>query len=221
MKIAILSRNRHLYSTKRLVEACLARGHDVRVINYAKCCYPIPGDHIVGIFNSGRGIVIHREHCNNAIEMQRYPEKYIFVAWADNVTGLFSVELKIEARNHKGIIAEIARILSDCDANIENIQINEEVQCAILFFKIQINNINHLNPIPGICSGCKKGCSGYTFLDEVDGFYVDIVFEANKEGNIDFTECVNLKNEIVLTNKKEQIFMNEKGFEIAINDCPF
>jgi GTP diphosphokinase / guanosine-3',5'-bis(diphosphate) 3'-diphosphatase len=121
------------------------KGTEGMVINYAKCCYPIPGDHIVGIFNSGRGIVIHREHCNNAIEMQRYPEKYIFVAWADNVTGLFSVELKIEANNHKGIIAEIARILSDCDANIENIQINEEVQCAILLFKVQINNINHLN----------------------------------------------------------------------------
>ena len=83
------------------------------------------------------------------------------------------------------------------------------------------NNINHLNPIPGICSVCKKGCSGYTFLDEVDGFYVDMVFEANKEGNFDFTECVNLKNEIVLPNKKEQIFINEKGFDIANNDCPF
>ena len=37
MKIAILSRNRHLYSTKRLVEACLARGHEVRVIDILKC----------------------------------------------------------------------------------------------------------------------------------------------------------------------------------------
>lgn len=89
------------------------------------------------------------------------------------------------------------------------------------FESFRKNNINHLNPIPGICSGCKKGCSGYTFLDEVDGFYVDMVFEANKEGNFDFTECVNLKNEIVLPNKKEQIFINEKGFDIANNDCPF
>ena len=89
------------------------------------------------------------------------------------------------------------------------------------FKSFRKNNINHLNSIPGICSGCKKGCSGYTFLDEVDGFYVDMVFEANKESNFDFTECVNLKNEIVLPNKKEQIFINEKGFDIANNDCPF
>ena len=37
MKIGILSRNRKLYSTKRLVEAAQERGHEVRVIDYLKC----------------------------------------------------------------------------------------------------------------------------------------------------------------------------------------
>jgi hypothetical protein len=58
-------------------------------------------------------------------------------------------------------------------------------------------------------------------LDEVDGFYVDIVFEANKKGDIDFTECVNLKNEIVLPNKNGQIFINEKGLFNEVDGVPF
>ncbi|MGD8567598.1 MAG: 30S ribosomal protein S6--L-glutamate ligase [Gammaproteobacteria bacterium] len=37
MKIAILSRNPKLYSTKRLVEACHHRGHEVRVFDTLKC----------------------------------------------------------------------------------------------------------------------------------------------------------------------------------------
>jgi ribosomal protein S6--L-glutamate ligase len=37
MKIAILSKGPGNYSTKRLREEALARGHEVRVINYAKC----------------------------------------------------------------------------------------------------------------------------------------------------------------------------------------
>jgi ribosomal protein S6--L-glutamate ligase len=37
MKIGILSRNRKLYSTKRLVEAAQSRGHEVRVINHLRC----------------------------------------------------------------------------------------------------------------------------------------------------------------------------------------
>ena len=37
MKIGILSTNRNLYSTKRLVEASKQRGHDVIVINHKQC----------------------------------------------------------------------------------------------------------------------------------------------------------------------------------------
>lgn len=37
MKMAILSRNRKLYSTKRLVEAAEARGHETRVIDHVRC----------------------------------------------------------------------------------------------------------------------------------------------------------------------------------------
>ncbi|HEX4872488.1 MAG TPA: 30S ribosomal protein S6--L-glutamate ligase [Nevskiaceae bacterium] len=37
MKIAILSRNRRLYSTRRLIEAAEARGHEVRVIDVLRC----------------------------------------------------------------------------------------------------------------------------------------------------------------------------------------
>jgi len=89
------------------------------------------------------------------------------------------------------------------------------------FESFRENNINHLNSIPGICSGCKNGCSGYTFLDEVDGFYIDIVIDVNEDGAIDFTECVNLKNEIILPNKKEQIFINEKGLNTNNHEYPF
>jgi ribosomal protein S6--L-glutamate ligase len=37
MKIAVLSRNTNLYSTKRLVEACEMRGHEVEVIDHLRC----------------------------------------------------------------------------------------------------------------------------------------------------------------------------------------
>jgi len=37
LKIGILSRNRNLYSTKSLLEACEKRGHEVRVVDYLRC----------------------------------------------------------------------------------------------------------------------------------------------------------------------------------------
>lgn len=44
MKIAILSKGNANYSTRRLKEEALARGHEVRVINYAKCYVTIERD---------------------------------------------------------------------------------------------------------------------------------------------------------------------------------
>jgi ribosomal protein S6--L-glutamate ligase len=44
VKIAILSRNRALYSTRRLVEAAEARGHSVRVVDVLRCYMNIAPD---------------------------------------------------------------------------------------------------------------------------------------------------------------------------------
>ena len=64
MKIAILSRNIRLYSTRRLVEACKARGHEVRVIDPLRCYMNItshrPGVHYKGEVLEGFDAVIPR-----------------------------------------------------------------------------------------------------------------------------------------------------------------
>ena len=53
MKIAVLSRNKNLYSTRRLVEAAHERGHDVEVIDYVRCYMNI-ASHKPSIFISER-----------------------------------------------------------------------------------------------------------------------------------------------------------------------
>jgi len=64
MKIAILSRNPKLYSTKRLVEAIEQRGHEARVIDVLRCYMNItshrPGIHYKGEELAGFDAVIPR-----------------------------------------------------------------------------------------------------------------------------------------------------------------
>jgi ribosomal protein S6--L-glutamate ligase len=64
MKIAILSRNKSLYSTKRLVEAAEQRGHQVQVIDVLRCYMNItshrPTIHYRGDVLSGFDAVIPR-----------------------------------------------------------------------------------------------------------------------------------------------------------------
>lgn len=89
------------------------------------------------------------------------------------------------------------------------------------FESFKQEKISFLKPIPGSCLGCKKGCSGFTFLDDDSGFYVDLVIESNGGIIVDFTDCVNLKNKILGLNKKEQIFMNDKDLHGTTQEFPF
>lgn len=121
------------------------RGTEGMVVSFAKCCHPIPGDGIVGFLSAGRGIVVHREMCKNVTEMHHTPEKYIFVQWSDRVEGDFQVEIKIDVLNKKGILALLANSLSDCDAHIENVHIDErDSRHHTLVFLVQIQNRAHL-----------------------------------------------------------------------------
>ena len=50
------------------------------VISYGKCCYPIPGDDVMGYLTAGRGVVIHRNNCGNLSNFRKQPEKWIAVS---------------------------------------------------------------------------------------------------------------------------------------------
>ena len=124
------------------------KGTEGMVVSYAKCCRPIPGDPILGFLSAGRGMVIHRENCNNVTEVRRYPEKYVFVQWADEVEGEFQVELRVDVLNKRGVLATLANALSDCDANIENVHVDErDSRHNALLFLVHIANRTHLAQI--------------------------------------------------------------------------
>jgi guanosine-3',5'-bis(diphosphate) 3'-pyrophosphohydrolase len=95
-------------------------------VNFARCCYPIPGDHIVGIVSSEKGVVVHCENCHNSIELSSQPERVVPLSWADNIDRDFSVEMKIEISKQRGIIAVLATRVNGADGSIEKISVEDE-----------------------------------------------------------------------------------------------
>jgi len=121
------------------------RGTEGMVVTYAKCCRPIPGDTIVGFLSAGRGIVVHRESCKNVSEMIKSPEKYILIQWAEKVEGEFQVELRVDVFNKRGVLALLANTLSENDANILNVHIDErDSRHNTITFLLSIRHRNHL-----------------------------------------------------------------------------
>jgi RelA/SpoT family (p)ppGpp synthetase len=101
------------------------KGTEGTVVQYAKCCRPIPGDPILGFLTSGRGIVIHTQNCKNVTEFRKYPEKWIDVQWESGVEGEYPVDLRVDVTNQRGVLATIAAAIAETRANIENITLDE------------------------------------------------------------------------------------------------
>jgi (p)ppGpp synthase/HD superfamily hydrolase len=121
------------------------RGTEGMVVTFPKCCYPLPGDSIVGFLTAGRGIVVHQQHCANVADYRSTPEKWIDVQWAPNVEREFSVELSLDVINRRGTLATIAAAVADADANIEDVTISERNERnSNIRFVINVRDRKHL-----------------------------------------------------------------------------
>jgi len=96
------------------------------MIQFGRCCHPIPGDPILGHLSPGKGLVIHLESCRNLKEIRLNPEKCMPLVWSSVVKGEFSVELKVEITPERGFIAALAARMTEEDATIEHISVDEK-----------------------------------------------------------------------------------------------
>ena len=50
-------------------------------VHFARCCHPLPGDRIVGIITTGKGVTIHTIDCATLESFSDTPERWIDVGW--------------------------------------------------------------------------------------------------------------------------------------------
>ena len=51
--------------------------------HFARCCHPIPGDRIVGIITTGKGVTVHTDECLTLESFSHTPERWIELDWED------------------------------------------------------------------------------------------------------------------------------------------
>ncbi|HEY5643212.1 MAG TPA: bifunctional (p)ppGpp synthetase/guanosine-3',5'-bis(diphosphate) 3'-pyrophosphohydrolase [Woeseiaceae bacterium] len=132
-------------SEKKKRASLVIAGTEGMVVSYAKCCYPIPGDDVMGYLTAGRGVVIHRNNCGNLSNFRKQPEKWITVSWEEKIDREFHTQIQAETRNRTGVLAEVAATIADCGSNIEQVEVlSRHEDCSLLTFLLQVRDRNHL-----------------------------------------------------------------------------
>ena len=130
------------------VASLVIAGTEGMVISYAKCCYPLPGDDVMGYLTAGRGVVIHRNICGNLSNFRKQPEKWIAVSWEKKIDREFTCQIQCETRNRTGVLAEVAATIADSGSNIEQVEvISRHEDVSVLTFLLQVHDRIHLAKI--------------------------------------------------------------------------
>ncbi len=118
-------------------------------IHYAGCCHPIPGDKIVGIVATGKGITIHTMDCDTLENFADSPEKWIDVAWdSSGQDELFVGRLKMSVSHETAALASVANVIAKDEGNIANLKItNRSTDFFELLIDVEVKNARHLSGI--------------------------------------------------------------------------
>ncbi|MCF6768253.1 bifunctional (p)ppGpp synthetase/guanosine-3',5'-bis(diphosphate) 3'-pyrophosphohydrolase [Thiotrichales bacterium 19S11-10] len=108
--------------------ALLVHGNESTNITFAKCCYPIPGDKILGIMIPNQGLEIHHRKCNELKKqkfVKRNPQQIVRADWGDHLNKQFACQLQIESANYTGAIADIATVIGNMGIHIQQVNVEE------------------------------------------------------------------------------------------------
>ena len=117
--------------------------------SFAKCCSPVPGEHIVGVVTRGKGVSVHRIDCPS---LDTVPEERLMkISWKndENPHRTYVTPIRIICVDKQGMLQDILTKVVDCSCNIKSIDANtnKAKKVGIIDIGVEVNGIDNLNTL--------------------------------------------------------------------------
>lgn len=118
-------------------------------MHFAGCCHPLPGDRIVGIITTGKGVTIHTIDCDTLREFHETPERWLDLAWdqeSDSDVHVGRIELTV--LNAPGTLGDLSTVIARHDGNISNLKITSRSNDFFeMLVDIEVHDVRHLTDV--------------------------------------------------------------------------
>ena len=132
---------------RRSARGVRVQGIDNILINFGKCCNPIPGDEIIGFVTRGRGVTVHRAECQNLPIMSESSDRFLEVEWDVARKTEFLSQLKVMAEDRKAYLKDMTEAISGLSVNITSVDVKVEDAVAMCMIVILVPNVRRLNMV--------------------------------------------------------------------------
>ena len=119
-------------------------------VHFAGCCHPLPGDRIVGIIQSGKGITIHAIDCDLLQRYSDQPERWIDVSWDSegHLEETHVGRMEITIINNPGGLGTLSTVIAKNNGSISNLKITGRYPDFFdLIIDVEVQNVRHLTDI--------------------------------------------------------------------------
>ena len=124
-------------------------GLEGMLYSFAKCCSPVPGEHIVGVVTRGKGVSVHRIDCPS---LDTIPEERLMkISWRNNEAPnkTYVTSIRINCVDKIGMLKDVLVKAADCGTNITyaNVKTNYTKKVGIIELGVEVNGIDNLNAV--------------------------------------------------------------------------
>ncbi len=119
-------------------------------VHYAGCCHPLPGDRIVGIITTGKGVTIHTADCPTLESFAATPERFIDVSWdIETLTeAKHTGRLAVVTANQPGALSTLTTVIAKREGNISNLKIvGRSPEFFEMLVDLEVRDLSHLGDI--------------------------------------------------------------------------
>jgi GTP pyrophosphokinase len=120
-------------------------------VHFAGCCHPLPGDRIVGIVTTGKGVTIHTIDCETLEGFADTPERWIDVSWerdSDGDDSFHTGRLNVVIANQLGSLGSLTTVIGKNNGNIMNLKIvNRSTDFFEILIDVEVKDVKHLTNI--------------------------------------------------------------------------
>ncbi|OGO57998.1 MAG: (p)ppGpp synthetase [Chloroflexi bacterium RBG_19FT_COMBO_47_15] len=111
----------------------------------ARCCDPLPGDHIIGYITRSQGITVHRKDCINVINVED-KKRLIEVSWGET-QDVYPVDVQIDAWDRVGLLRDITTVVAEAKVNISSMNTTDHNDITSVFATFEITNMSQLTQL--------------------------------------------------------------------------